>query len=144
MAGPYTTFTYGDPAAVNDYSSNPHFNGQHFVFGLFVSGGGGGVSGVPIIWGEQLENGTVGIAYSETLNAAGGTSPYSFSLASGSLPPGLSLSSSGVISGTPTSAGTYTFSVTVTDSASPANSNTQTFQIIVSAPASGGNYGWVS
>ena len=61
--------------------------------------------------------GTVNTAYTTTLSATGGTPPYSWSLASGSLPTGLALSSSGVISGTPSASGTYSFSVKVTDSA---------------------------
>ncbi|HTO45284.1 MAG TPA: putative Ig domain-containing protein [Burkholderiales bacterium] len=44
----------------------------------------------------------VGVPYSFTLTATGGTPPYAWSLASGSLPAGLSLSASGLISGTPT------------------------------------------
>ena len=63
----------------------------------------------------SLPNGIVGAAYSQTLVAAGGSGSYSWSIASGSLPPGLSLSSAGVISGTPTTAGTYTFTVQVSD-----------------------------
>lgn len=58
----------------------------------------------------------VGSAYSFTFTAAGGTPPYSFALTSGSLPTGLSLNSSGTISGTPTTAQTTSFVVTVTDS----------------------------
>jgi hypothetical protein len=55
--------------------------------------------------------------YSATLTASGGTAPYTFDLASGSsLPPGLSLSSAGEISGTPTTSGTYTFTIDVVDS----------------------------
>lgn len=69
----------------------------------------------------SLAGGTVGTAYSATLQATGGATPYSWSLSSGSLPAGLSLSaSSGVISGTPTTSGTSTFTVQVKD----ANSNT--------------------
>ena len=53
-------------------------------------------------------------AYSATLTATGGTAPYSWSLASGSLPAGLSLSSSGgQISGTPSQAGSASFAVQV-------------------------------
>jgi len=64
----------------------------------------------------SLPGGTVGQAYSQTLAATGGTPPYTWSLASGSLPPGLSLSASGgVVSGTPTTAGTYSFTAQVTD-----------------------------
>ena len=54
------------------------------------------------------------------LTASGGTPPYSWSISSGALPAGMSLSSSGVISGTPTTAGTYNFTVHVSDSASHA------------------------
>jgi hypothetical protein len=63
-----------------------------------------------------LTNGTVGLAYSATLSASGGSPSYSFTVASGSLPAGLSLSSVGVISGTPTSAAATTFTVKATDS----------------------------
>ena len=75
------------------------------------------VSGLTIVT-TSLNNGTVGVAYNQTLSAAGGTPPYSnWTVASGSLPAGLTLSSSsGAITGTPSSAGKSTFSVTVQDS----------------------------
>ncbi|KQU78747.1 hypothetical protein ASD12_16220 [Mesorhizobium sp. Root102] len=64
-----------------------------------------------------LGNGTVGTAYSDALNAAtGGTAPYTYALTAGALPPGVSLSAAGALSGTPTAEGTYNFSVTATDS----------------------------
>src|SRR4029077_1287999 len=53
-----------------------------------------------------LPNGTVNVAYSQTLAATGGVTPYKFSLASGALPAGFSISTAGVISGTATSTGT--------------------------------------
>src|SRR5215469_11977339 len=56
--------------------------------------------------GISLPSAAVGTAYSHILQAAGGSSPYSWSIASGSLPAGLTLSSAGVISGTPTASGT--------------------------------------
>lgn len=62
--------------------------------------------------------GYVGSPYSHTFTASGGTSPYTFALSSGALPTGLSLNtSSGVLSGAPTAAGTFAFSILVTDSA---------------------------
>lgn len=62
--------------------------------------------------------GSVGVAYTHTLTASGGTPPYTFAITGGSLPPGLSLhAATGVIDGTPTTAGVYPFQVTVTDSA---------------------------
>ena len=66
---------------------------------------------------DQLSPGTVGEFYCcGNLFADGGVPPYSWTLASGQLPPGLSLSESpGRITGTPTTAGTFTFTVRVTD-----------------------------
>ncbi len=63
-----------------------------------------------------LPNGTQSTAYSQTVTASGGTGPYTFAITSGSLPAGLSLSSGGVISGTPTGSGVSSFTVGATDS----------------------------
>jgi uncharacterized repeat protein (TIGR01451 family) len=60
-------------------------------------------------------SGVVGAAYFYTLTATGGTTPYTWSVNTGTLPPGITLSSAGVLSGTPTTAGSYTFSVNVID-----------------------------
>src|SRR5208282_212732 len=62
-----------------------------------------------------LPSGTVGSVYSETITASGGCLAYTFTRSGGSLPPNLNLSSSGAITGTPTTAGTYTFYVTATE-----------------------------
>src|SRR4051812_16723008 len=64
---------------------------------------------------SPLPSGTVGSAYAVGLQAQGGNQPYSWS-ATGQLPPGLTLLSSGVISGTPTATGTFSFTVSVRDS----------------------------
>jgi hypothetical protein len=61
--------------------------------------------------------GEVGVAYSDQLTVTGGTSPFTWSVSAGTLPPGLTLSASGgLLSGTPTTADSYTFTVKVTDS----------------------------
>jgi hypothetical protein len=65
----------------------------------------------------SLLSGFVGSSYSETLSATGGTPPYYWSLTSGALPGGLTLDGAGTISGTPTTAGSYSFTARVTDSA---------------------------
>jgi mono/diheme cytochrome c family protein len=83
---------------------------------------------------SPLAAGTVGTAYSQTLAASNGTTPYTWTLASGStLPAGLVLSAAGVISGTPTAAATSTFTVIVTDSAAPANTASKQFSITFAA-----------
>lgn len=79
----------------------------------------------------SLSGGTVDAPYSANLAAIGGTLPYSWSLTAGSLPPGLGLSSSGVISGTPTTAGTYAFTAKVTDPAS--QTANQAFSLTIAA-----------
>ncbi|HVR24090.1 MAG TPA: FG-GAP-like repeat-containing protein [Candidatus Polarisedimenticolia bacterium] len=79
-----------------------------------VSLSGAGVNTL-IVTTTTLPNGTVGLAYSQPLQATGGTPPYVWTVSSGSLPAGLSLSSTGVISGTPTKAAASSFTVTVTD-----------------------------
>ena len=57
----------------------------------------------------------MGTPFSRALTATGGTGPYTFSLLSGALPPGLTLSSAGVISGTPTANGVASFTVRAVD-----------------------------
>ena len=66
---------------------------------------------------STLANGTYNTSYSQTITATGGNGSYTFSKTSGTLPSGLTLSSGGVLSGTPTAAGSYTFTVGVTDTA---------------------------
>ncbi len=81
---------------------------------------------------DSLPGSTLGASYSQTLAAAGGTEPYAWSLESGALPRGLALgASSGTLSGKTTLAGTYDFTVKVTDSADPAVSATKAFSIVV-------------
>ncbi len=70
----------------------------------------------PIIVNEQIDTAQVGRPYSFNLNPREGTAPYTTTLASGSLPPGLSLAGA-VISGTPTTRGTYPFSIQIVDAA---------------------------
>jgi large repetitive protein len=97
----------------------------------------------------SLPNGYAGAAYSQTLSAAGGTTPYTWSLTSGALPAGLTLSSAGVISGTPNTTGTSNFTVQVVDSANPThNTVTKALSITINAALSittaslpGGNVG---
>jgi hypothetical protein len=56
-----------------------------------------------------------GVAFSRQLSATGGLTPYVFTKYSGSLPPGVTLTQAGKLSGTPTTAGRYRFTVRVTD-----------------------------
>ncbi len=66
-----------------------------------------------------LPGGTVGLAYSQTVTASGGSPSYSFLVTSGALPPGLSLSGATAstinVAGTPTTGGSFSFTITATD-----------------------------
>ena len=76
------------------------------------------IAGPLTISTASLPDGLVNSAYSVTLGAGGGTSPYTWAMTG--LPAGLTFSaSSGTISGTPTAAGTSTVAITVTDSTNP-------------------------
>jgi hypothetical protein len=73
-----------------------------------------------------------GASYLATLSAAGGSTPYTFQITQGALPPGLTLSTSGALAGIPTSAGAFSVIVTVTDSQSRTAS--RAFILAVSSP----------
>jgi hypothetical protein len=75
---------------------------------------------------------TVGAPYSQTFAATGGISPYTWSVQSGTLPSGLWLSPTGLLSGTPTQSGLSNFTVAVTDSSGGSASNA--FSLIVALP----------
>jgi uncharacterized protein YhjY with autotransporter beta-barrel domain len=95
-------------------------------FAIVVTGGAVGISTT------SLPQATAESAYSQAVVAAGGATPYSFTLILGALPPGLSISSSGTISGTPTADGTFNFTVQVTDAAT--QTATQPLSLVVVAP----------
>ena len=100
------------------------------LLGVFLTACGGGGStpkppaGPPTITTTILSEGTVNVGYSYYLQASGGTGTYTWSIASGTLPPGLTFSDmTAQISGTPTTLGSYIFTAKVTDAAN--NSGTQ-------------------
>jgi uncharacterized repeat protein (TIGR03803 family) len=100
-------------------------NGNGTVFSLSL----GSVSPPLAVTTTSLANGTNFIAYNQLLNANGGQTPYSWSLISGSLPSGLTLATNGLISGTPTTNGTFNFTVKVTDTLSATASQTLTLLV---------------
>ena len=121
---PTTNGSYPFSVSVTDSTQNSTTGTVTIVIGSSFS-----------ITTTTLPNGTVGLSYSQTLAAAGGTSPLIWS-ATG-VPAGLTLNATtGVLSGTPTATGTATIAVTVTDSATPtANTATASLSLTVVAPA---------
>ena len=85
----------------------------------------------------SLSNADQNQSYSTAISATGGAVPYSYSLTSGALPAGLTLNSYGVISGVPTTWGTFSFTVEATDTSSPAQTATQQLTLdVIEAPPS--------
>ncbi|HLK62359.1 MAG TPA: Ig-like domain-containing protein [Bryobacteraceae bacterium] len=82
-----------------------------------------------------LTQGVVGAPYSQTFSVTGGTTPLTWTLASGSVP-GLTLSSAGVLSGTPTTAGTTSLTIRVQDSANPALATAAVLSLTILGPPS--------
>jgi uncharacterized protein (TIGR03437 family) len=81
---------------------------------------------------NTLPGGQVGAAYTQTLTATGGGAP-SFALSTGALPPGLTLNTAtGALSGTPTQAGTFTFTIRATDSSGC--SGTREYTLTIACP----------
>lgn len=118
-----TSFKFGFVAATGGSNNN------HDILGLAV-GTRQALPGVQWVTAAALTGGTVGSAYSVNLDASGGLPGYAYSLVSGSLPAGLSLSG-GVISGTPTTCEDATFVLRVSDRQSPASTADRTFTMRV-------------
>ena len=90
-----------------------------------------------ITTGNPMPNGTVNAGYSMTLSANGGTPPYTWSIVSGALPPGLTLNpTTGAISGTPNTTGNFSFTAQVSDAASSPQSATKLFNLTIATAVS--------
>jgi Putative Ig domain len=111
---------WNDPAGTD---STVMLNGTEWL----ASGSSGGGTGSVTVANPGSRTGTVGTATSLQLSASGGTSPYTWS-ATG-LPPGLSISSSGLISGTPSTAGSYSVTATARDATGATGSATFSWTI---------------
>lgn len=111
----------GDGTAAND---------RVYLASYTLSGGGTAPTPPTITTSSPLPSGVVGTSYSQQFAATGGTGGYAWSLVSGSLPGGLSLSTGGLLNGIPNAAGSFTFSVKVTDAQN--QSAQQQFSLTVS------------
>ena len=97
---------------------------------LFVAGTAAAVCNLEVL-DESIPDGFVNTPYSYQMSAYGGSGSYTWSIWAGSLPNGLSLSSSGVISGTPTTAQYTLVYIRVTDTVNPSCTNTRAYFIYV-------------
>ncbi len=122
--------TLNDNGTLNAYNAQGATDVVIDAFGYFVP-----LNPQPEIVTSLEPPPDIGLPYAGSLVGANGTAPYSFSLASGSLPPGMSISSQGVVTGTPTAVGSYQYTVSMTDSSSPANLVTDPLTLTVGLAA---------
>jgi len=85
---------------------------------------------------SAVPNATMGQVYSQSITASGGVAPYSYSVDSGALPAGMTLSSSGLLSGSPAAGGAFNFAIKATDSSGGSGpfSGTMAYSMTVAAP----------
>ncbi|MFT3809277.1 MAG: putative Ig domain-containing protein [Micropepsaceae bacterium] len=141
--GPYTFTGTNVPAGLS-LSSTGLLSGTPTEAGPFVFSAQavdqGGYNGAKVfqlgvapptidIQPATLNNATVGVAYNQTLAAAGGTAPYQYGVTAGALPAGVTLNpTTGALSGTPTAGGTFNFTVAAVDSSTGVNAPFSAFR----------------
>jgi hypothetical protein len=121
---------------VRNASQSTFGGGDKDAFLLKIGAASGSAPSLVITSASPLTSAPSGTVYTLTFAASGGTPPYRWTLASGSLPPDLSLSSTGVLSGTPATSGSYSFAIAVTDSSG--SSASKDFQITITVSTSTG------
>lgn len=105
---PTSPDTYVVTVHAEDSSTPPKAATHRYVLSVYMD-----------VLPNKLAVATVGIPYAATLTCAGGTAPFTWNVSSGAMPPGVTLGSTGAIAGTPRSTGTYSVSISVTDSSTP-------------------------
>jgi hypothetical protein len=125
LEGSVCALPFGVTTAPNNYSAT-----------IAVSKAGNEPLAINASGGTDLGPGTVGQPFAQNFFLSGGAAPYTWSLASGQLPPGLTLQTfasprdaSDELAGTPTKAGTYTFTMRLTDY--PGQQATQQFTLVI-------------
>ncbi len=117
-------------STVSAFPTNTYSSSNYWVDVVFTN------SPNLAVTSASLPKGTQSVSYSQSLFASGGNTPYAWSLLSGSLPVGLTLSSGGLISGTPTAAGVFDFTVQLTDSSNPQQTASVPLRIVVTTSGS--------
>ncbi|WP_157521701.1 DUF7507 domain-containing protein [Herbidospora cretacea] len=125
---PSTGLLSGTPTTAGTYSFTVRIvdaSGQSDTRAATVT-----IAAAPVLTIPPPPAAQVAVAYSLPLSVSGGTAPYTYSLASGALPPGLTLNTStGLISGTPTTQGAYAFTVKVTDANGQSDTRSATINV---------------
>ena len=145
--GGQTASDTGSPITVSGLT-----NGDSYTFTVTATNGvGTGPSSSPsnsvvpaplstlTITTTAIPFGVAAAPYSTQLTAAGGTGPYTWSVASGTLPSGLSLSGAGVLSGTPKGTGSFSFTISVRDSSAQQQTASHAFTMTIYTKAKNGS-----
>jgi hypothetical protein len=121
------------PITIRATDANSYTGNQAYTLNINVA--------VSIIT-ASLPSGTVNSAYNATISALGGTGNYTFSQTAGTLPTGVTLSTAGVLSGTPTVSNSYTFTIQCIDDLGSADSKSYTVitQLIIGDEGSGSGF----
>jgi hypothetical protein len=117
-SAPYTTTITGLTPGDHKVSATAYDNGTAQGKALDKSATSTlefGIQSAVSVATTSMPAGAMGVFYRDTLRTAGGNAQFNWALASGALPPGLKLARRGRVEGIPTAAGSYTFSVSVTD-----------------------------
>ncbi|MFN0106645.1 MAG: putative Ig domain-containing protein [Bryobacteraceae bacterium] len=133
--GAGTGLISGTPAAAGTFSFTvvaTDAQGQSGVLAYSLQ-----ISGVVSISPATVPNGAVGTPYSQLLTAAGASGPVTWSIAAGALPAGLTLgAATGLIAGTPTAAGAFSFAAQATDAQSQTGSRSYSMQVLTALSVS--------
>ncbi len=124
---PTVSGTFNFPLTVTDSTPSPAAQAsQSYTLSI---------AGATLVPGQStLPPAVRGTPYSQVLTATGGVAPYTYSVASGTLPAGLTLASNGVLSGTPTAEGSTSFTIAVADAGNATATQAYTFTVSTAAP----------
>ena len=112
------------------------------VAAIYNAGSAGKLSAGPYLNTPPLPYGIVGQGYTQTISSVRGSGTATYAISSGALPPGLTLTSGGLLEGTPATGGLFNFSILATDATAATNNQPFSIQVYTAIPPPAGLTGW--